>query len=431
MDEAFAEPDITLTLDVDGVIRDAVAAGDLTDEQLEPWRGLSWEATVTPASGQSVSRLIQASRRGARSSRIQVSQRLPSGRETPFEYTMINLGKSRGYVAIGRNLQVLADLQARLVEAQQARERDYWKLRDIETRYRAVLEGSRDAVALVRPANLRVVEANAEAIRSLKLAPGVEFLPELSGKDRRALDAALEIAHSRGRAPGIVLHLKPDAPWSLRVSQIGSEAGQFYLFHMAPIGGGEAVADPFALDDVLQRFPQAFALVDREGNVRRANYAFLDLVQLGVENAALGQNLKRWLSQPGADASTLLGMVQRHGAVHRLTSRIEGDLGSSAEVEISAAGDREGQAEYIGLILREAPAANVTSQPSIAPLSDLKLPGSTLEEILRDTVEIIERRGIQEAIAKTSGNRTLAAKYLGISRQSLHTKLRKYAVDAN
>jgi transcriptional regulator PpsR len=340
---------------------------------------------------------------------------------------MINLGKARGFVAIGRSLRVIADLEARLAEAQQARERDYWKLRDVETRYRAVLEASHDAVVLVRPANLRVVEANAEAFRALKLRAGGEFLPELGARDRRALETALAAARTRGRAPGIVLHPAPDAPWSLRASLVASEAGQFFLFHMAPIGGAEAAAEPISLDDILQRFPDAFALVDRDGVVRRANDAFLDLVQLGVENAALGQNLKRWLSQPGADASVLLTFVHRNGQVRRLQSRLEGELGSSVEVEVSAVGNRDGQADYIGLMLREAPA------PAPAPNSaaELKLPEAPLDEIVRAAVEAVERRGIQEAIGKSFGNRTLAAKYLGISRQSLHMKLRRYRIDAD
>jgi len=420
MDEPFGGPDITLTLDAEGVICDAVASGELTEESLDPWRGQSFAATAMPSSGP------RAARRGGRSSSRQISQKLPSGRETPIEYTLVSLGAARGFIAIGRNLQAVADLQARLTEAQQARERDYWKLRDVETRYRALLETSRDAVVLVRPANLRVVEANAEAIRALKLAPGAEFLPDLPPKDRRALESALETARTRGRAPSIVVHLSPEAPWSLRASQIGSEAGQFYLFHLAPIGGQEAAAETVPLAEVMQRFPDAFALVDRDGVVRRANYAFLDLAQLGGENAALGQNLSRWISQPGADASVLLNIVHRQGSVRRMQSSVEGEFGLT-EVEISAVGNRAENADYIGLMLRD------TTRPSVNPdaLTDMKFPDATLEEVVRASVEAVERRSIEEAIAKSRGNRTAAARYLGISRQSLHTKLRKYRIDSN
>ena len=426
MDDFLGGPDITLTLDAEGVIREAVASGDLTDETLEPWRGLSFKETATPAFSPQAVRLIEAARRGGRSASKQISQKLPSGRETPIEYTLVSLGKARGFIAIGRNLQVVADLQARLNEAQQARERDYWKLRDIETRYRAVLEASRDAVVLVRPANLRVVEANAEALRALKLAPGADFLPDLAPRDRRALESALETTRERGRAPTIVVHLSADAPWSLRASQISSEAGQFFLFHLAPMGGPEKTVAALPLEDVWQRFPEAFALVDREGVIQRANYAFLDLAQIGGENAAMGQNLRRWLSQPGADASVLLSLVQRQGPVRRMRTSIEGDFGATTEVEIAAVGDRDEHPDYIGLLLRDATREAPSAE---AELTDLRLPGATLEEIVRASSEVIERRGIQEAIARSLGNRTAAARYLGISRQSLHTKLRKYRLE--
>jgi transcriptional regulator PpsR len=428
MDEPFGGPDITLTLDAEGVIRDAVASGELTQESLDPWRGLNFEATMTPTSGQSAARLIEAARRGGRSSSRQISQKLPSGRETPIEYTLVSLGAARGFIAIGRNLQAVADLQARLAESQQARERDYWKLRDVETRYRALLETSRDAVVLVRPANLRVVEANAEAIRALKLSPGAEFLPNLAPKDRRALEAALTTAGARGRAPSIVVHMTPEAPWSLRATQISSDSGQFYLFHMAPIGGVETAVEAAPLADVLQRFPEAFALVDRDGVVRRANYAFLDLAQLGGENAALGQNLNRWISQPGADASVLMTIVQRQGSVKRMLTTVEGDFGTATEVEISAVGNCADNPDFVGVFLRDARRSDAALGP--VPLSELRFPDATLEDVVRASVETVERRSIEEAIAKSLGNRTAAARYLGISRQSLHTKLRKYRVDS-
>jgi transcriptional regulator PpsR len=429
MDEPFGGPDITLTLDAEGVIRDAVASGELTNESLDPWRGLNFAATAAPSSGHSATRLIEAARRGGRSSSRRIDQKLPSGRETPIEYTLVSLGSTRGFIAIGRNLQAVADLQARLAEAQQARERDYWKLRDVETRYRALLETSRDAVVLVRPVNLRVVEANAEAIRALKLAPGAEFLPDLSAKDRRALDGALATARTRGRAPSIVVHLGPEAPWSLRATQISSESGQFYLFHLAPIGAVETAVDAAPLADVLQRFPEAFALVDRDGIVRRANYAFLDLAQLGGENAALGQNLNRWLSQPGADASVLLNIVHRQGSVRRMQSVVEGDFGAPTEVEISAVGNCADHPEFVGVFLRDA--RRNAEPPGAVALTELKFPDATLEDVVRASVETIERRSIEEAIVKSLGNRTAAARYLGISRQSLHTKLRKYRIDSN
>ena len=49
-------------------------------------------------------------------------------------------------------------------------EQDYWKLREIETRYRLLFDASLDAVIMINASDLRIVEANPSAIRLLGIA---------------------------------------------------------------------------------------------------------------------------------------------------------------------------------------------------------------------------------------------------------------------
>jgi transcriptional regulator PpsR len=247
----------------------------------------------------------------------------------------------------------------------------------------------------------------------------------------------LGVVRAQGRAPSIALHLSSASPWSLRASQITSDAGSFYLFQMTPLAGvadPKIVAEALPLDDLIQRFPDAIVIVDRDGVIRRANHTFLDMTQVGVESALIGQNIRRWLSQPGADASVILGMVQRHGGVRGMACKLEGDLGSLTDVEVSAVGDRASQARHFGIILKDITSRQPQElRPTVdnvtKPKGDLSLPQASLEEIVKASVEEIERRCISEALEKSSGNRTQAAKYLGVSRQSLHMKLNKYRLD--
>jgi DNA-binding NtrC family response regulator len=53
----------------------------------------------------------------------------------------------------------------------------------------------------------------------------------------------------------------------------------------------------------------------------------------------------------------------------------------------------------------------------------------TLEAIVRMSTEVIERKAILRALGQSSGNRTAAARQLGLSRQSLHAKLKKYGLE--
>jgi transcriptional regulator PpsR len=431
-------PDITLTVDGAGVIRNAVSAEALAGESMEQWRGLRWIDTVPSAVARKIARAVEGAQREGDSSCFTVNQRLPSGRELLLEYTTVKLGGS-GLIAIGKNVEAISELRSRLALVQQEREQDYWRLREIETRYRALLDASSGAVALVRVTNLRVVEANVAAIKLLGLVPGGEFLPRLADQDRRNLEATLDTARLNGRSPSIALHLLNDGPWSLRTSMLASEAGAFYLFQMAPLAGTGEVAnvgspsrdgEPVSVDNLLQRMPDGFVVVDREGVARRANHTFLDLVQAGVESAVIGQNLKRWLSQPGTGIRVIMNLVERHGAVRAMRTTLDGELGAATEVEISAVGDRLGQPNYFGLVIRDVASRGRESEEAFSLTSLLeRSPDAPLETLIRSTIEGIERQRIAEALARTGRNRTMAAKSLGLSRQSLHSKLKKYRLE--
>lgn len=433
-EQPLARPDITLTLDRDGVIRSAVPSEALSGERVDAWRGRPWAETLDPALSREVLQIAQDGWSGGASC-FQIKQRFPSGRELLMEYTTVSLGEGAGFVAVGRNLQAIADLQSRLMAAQQAQERDYWKIREIETRYRMLLDASSDAVALVRVNDLRVVEANQAASKHLRLFPNAEFCPAMGDRDRRALNAMLDRVREQGRAPGIALHLLGSrAQWSLRASLVNDKGGAFFLFHMAPMIGGQLRAqtdDPFSIQDLLMRLPDGFLIVDREGVVRLANHTFLDLAQIGAENAIIGQKAQRWLSRPGADMSVILNLVRTHGFVRRLSTTLEGELGSSADVEVSAVGNQEDQPDFIGLLARDvtmrwSAAETKGAERAVEEIAAAWPDNLSLEQIVRATTEAIERKTIASALARFHGNRTAAAKHLGLSRQSLHAKLNKY-----
>ncbi len=432
-------PDITLAVDGEGVIRTAVSAEALADETLEDWRGLRWADTVASEAVEQVANAVEFARREGESSCFTVNQRLPSGRELVLEYTTVKLGRKDGFIAIGKSVQAVADLKSRLALVQKEREQDYWKLREIETRYRALLDASQEAVVLVRVGNLRVVEANAAATKSLRLFPGAEFLPDLTDRDRRTLDALLETVRMRGRAPSIALHLVENGLWSLRASTLTSEAGAFYLFQMALLAEPEPSARsvdrecaPFSLDAFIRRLPEGFVVLDRDGVVRLANHTFLDLVQVGVESAIIGKNAKVWFTRPGTGLRVLLNLVEQHGLVRSLRTTLEGDLGACADVEISAVGDQDDRPSYFALIVRDV-VSHVGSREDAVPFTTLfgSPSGTSLETAVRTSVEAVERQRLVDALARSGGNRTSAAKTLGISRQSLHTKLKKYRLQDN
>jgi len=143
------QPDITLVLDLKGVIQKVTLAGEVSTERVDPWLGRPWVETVDEAGSGKIRRIVEEARSEGLSAFRQVNQRFPSGRELPIEYTTIRLGGRAGLLAVGRSLRAVAELQSRLIAAQQAMERDYWKLREVETRYRLLFDTSSEAVLLL------------------------------------------------------------------------------------------------------------------------------------------------------------------------------------------------------------------------------------------------------------------------------------------
>jgi transcriptional regulator PpsR len=425
-------PDLTLTLDEDGVIQKVMTAESLAAEPLDQWRGRRWGETIDPENGAAARKKIEDVWRRGGPSCFEVRQRFPSGLELSMEYTTFSFGKG-GFIAIGRNLEAIAELRARLQLTQEARERDYWKMREIETRYRTLFDATTEAVALVNVSDLNVIEANLRAARNLYLSPGAPFLPHLNERDRRALAELFKKTREQGRAPGIVI--QPTAPggmWSLRASLMNAESGPVFICQLTPMREPEPAVGQkgVAFSSLIERLPEAFVVIDNEGVVRAANGAFLDLVQVGAETAIAGRKLTRWLSSPGVDANVVMTLIRRNGDLRRFQTRIDGELGQSTLVEISAVGDDAEQPAYFGLLVRDAShatrsgPAEMTEDLSLGALAE-----HTLEEIVRMSTEVIERKAILRALEQCDENRTAAARELGLSRQSLHAKLKRYGLD--
>ncbi len=446
------QPDIKLVLDGHGVIREASVSRNVPTEDVQSWVGRLWTDTVADVGHDKVTSLLSDAREGGVSGFRQVNQRLPAGLEIPVEYTAVWLGGPlASTVAIGRNLQTVAELQSRLINTQQALERDYWKLREIETRYRQLFEASNEAVVLMRADNLRMVEANPAALRALGLVSrrrdvvaDRELLASVDDAQREGLRAMLERAREQGKAPGVMIRLGPRLePWIARTSHLRSEHGAVFLLQLSPVAHADdsaAPTDPPSTESLLARAPDAFVVIDRRGNICSANPAFAELVQVGSGRAVIGQPVERWFARPGTDLRVLLASVCEHGAVRGFPSVVRSTLGSDIAVEISAFGDRESDPEQIGLLVKDVGSARAMAgamagagaasglDGALMPLVE-RIGSAPMRRLVKETVEVMETRFIRRALDRTDGNRTAAAELLGLSRQSLYAKLGRYGIE--
>jgi transcriptional regulator PpsR len=114
---------------------------------------------------------------------------------------------------------------------------------------------------------------------------------------------------------------------------------------------------------------------------------------------------------------------------------MRGEFGSICDVEVSAATVTEADLDCIGFSIRNISrrvAANDESA-ALAPKSIdqlTQLVGRVpLKDLVRESTELIEQLCIQSALKLTNNNRASAAEMLGLSRQSLYVKLRRYSLD--
>ena len=424
---------------MDGVIQDVMYSAPAEEESLADWKGRAWSETVGETGRDIVQAMLDDACATGVSAYRQIAQRFPSGAEVPIEFTIIRLGAGAGLVAIGKNLQTVSDLEMRLVAAQEAMERDYWKLRDIETRYRLLFDASSEAVLMINSGDLTIAEANPAAIRALGLAPvGRRLLDELPAEERDPFKAMLDRVRETGKSPGTLLHLGRDrTAWTIRASLMTSEAGPAFLLQLTPVetSRSQRTRDTVvSVNDLVERAPEGFVVIDGDGVIVRANRAFLDVAQLGTEQSALGERLGKWLGNPGPDVKVLVANVRKNGFVRRFQTAIHGALGTEVPVEVSAVGNSEKGAGQFGVWIRDMGRRLIHSSKDKRPGAVLdslidKIGSTPLRELVKNTTGLIERHYIESALEMTEGNRTAAAELLGLSRQSLHTKLNLYGMD--
>jgi len=441
----LSAPDIILLIDPAGLIQEAHLSDNYPGEDTTAWIGQPWTSTVRPSNAIHLEHMRRDAQLQGVSGFRQVVQHLPGGGEIPIEYTVIRMDQAPGLMAIGKNVQVVTELQNRLIETQQALERDYWKLREVETRYRLLFKLSSEAFLLLDAQNLGILDMNPVAAQALGLAPhkprtGINnrFIEALLPDEREALNKTLREVRERGKAPTLLLHLGTDhQPWLTRAALITSTDSEVFFLQLSPASQGlmpQEIGKSLPLNDLLERGPDAFVVIDTQGAILRANRAFLDMVQMGSETSLLGKPLGRWLGRPGADLTVLLANVVRLGSVRLFATTLHGELGSEVEVEISASGNTQTNPNVIGVFLRDIgrrfSAEGRTSGQWLEGFTK-QVGKTTLRKLVDDAIEALERHYILAALELAAGNRTVAAELLGLSRQSLYVKLNRYGLESD
>ncbi|WP_310740713.1 transcriptional regulator PpsR [Ideonella alba] len=431
--------DIALIVDPKGVVEDvSTSVNGLPSDVPGGWVGRPWVDVVTPESRTKVESLL--SETGNPQWR-HVNHPLGQGGDFPVMYRAMPVGQQGRVLALGRDMRSLAKLQQRLVDAQHAVERDYLRLRNVEARYRLLFERATDAILIVDASDLRVLEANPMAIELLgpssRRLVGQPLGTGLPDRVVRELDALLDRVRSSGRSEEHRLRVTTPRRLDVVVSAslFTQDERTMILVRMRPLqAGGVEGARELGLSQLVQGLPDGFVVTSPDGRVLMANKAFVELAQMTREEHLIGESIERWLGRPGVDLNVMLAALRQQGTLRLFNTVVHGELGVEADVEISAVAAPEAEPpcvafniRHVGRRLGQEDTSAKGMPRSVEQLTQLvgRMP---LRDLVRESTDLIEQLCIEAALQLTQGNRASAAEMLGLSRQSLYVKLRRYGM---
>ena len=433
---AMMAGDVSLVLDDTGTILDA-AFDPKEFPAFAGWIGSNWIETVTDESRPKIMEMLAAARRGEVQHWRQVNHASREG-EVPIRYAVLSVNGGAHRIAFGRDLREAGKLQQRLLQVQQSLERDYLRMRQLEARYRMLFERSTEAVLIIEAATLRIREANPAAhtlvgARAASL-PGKKLPSVLDKASHEVLQGLVGAALVSDTVSPAAIRLTRGAHEVLvSITGFTQDRGQFLLVRLVPESErGTAVPSP--LLELVEQMPDAFVVADANLEIVTANAAFVELVQAASVDQLRGRPLAETIGRPGIDLDLIEGQIDQHGSARNVSTvlRVGHDV-EGEPVELSAVRTSGEDPHYafvirpIGRRLRDLPPGSQDLPRSVEQLTEL-VGRMSLKDIVRESTDLIERLCIEAALSYTSDNRASAAEILGLSRQSLYSKLHRYGL---
>jgi len=350
-----------------------------------------------------------------------------------FAYTLV----------IGRELRQQMRDQQRLVETQMELEADYRELQEAEARYRTAFRVSSIAHIMLDGERKTVLDANAAALSLIGGGAtgilGKPFRDLFRKQDREALgDAIGEARHSASPVRLETLKtVKGDAvSLSLRSYR---ENGVTNLIISAWQSGDAQEAGSMQVERRNERpvdlmeVPEPAVQTNDQGQIVSANTLFLDLAQAPSISQVVGRNLNTWFSKTSLDLHVFFSRLADEQVVRGFTTTLTDNLSGDRPVLMSAR--RNPETSLTQVIFVPQP-ASVERRAIPAPGSPDQADGFAnlvgrvpLKDLVRESLEVIEKICIEAALDQTNNNRASAAEMLGLSRQSLYIKLRRHGLE--
>lgn len=358
--------------------------------------------------------------------------------EFPVVHTMHDIGSEQTILLMGRDLRPIADMQKQLVDAQIVVERDFEVKRGYDTRFRVLMQSIPDAMVFVNVSTGLIIDANTAAATLLRHTvdelKDKEFAKLFEDQGRTELLAEMAAsALSEGPAAVRLVDQKNNRSFSAIPAFFRAAGTRTMLCRLMPEKSTEASSDalPRALHAIFETGPDAIVIADAEGRITSANEAFLDMTDTAHNAAVEGRSLADYLDRGAVDLKVLLDGTDNAGRTRLYGTRLKGQFDGLSPVNISATpieGDPKAAFTFVIRSTESAQRGETETPADNAQMAVDLVGNASLKEIVADTTDVIEKICIETAIELTSNNRVAAAEMLGLSRQSLYVKLRKYGL---
>ncbi len=437
-----AGSDIALLITADGVVQSVYVGPEAAPaNDFHAWSGVGIYDLVSEESRAKIRDMLSRARSDEAPRWREINHVIKGAEDFPVRYAAVSTGEGGNVILLGRDLRMVAQLQQRLVQAQLTMEQDYERIRQIETRYRVLFETTHEALLIVSSETGRILDANSAAARlfarEVQDLTGRVFANRFDEASQTELVGTLAQVRGDGRERSVNLRARGDnLQLGLDVMLFRSINETLFLCRLTP-RGIEAIEDAGldrSLTALYRQASDAIVFTDRAGMIQWANTAFLGLADVAVSETVRDTSLGDFLGRPTIDLNVMMTNARAKGRLSVYGTSFRSAFGVSLPVEISTTYLANAKPEGYGFVLRDvsrtAPSRSVGAGVSTEAVEQIiDLVGSTpLKELVRGTTDVVEKLCIETAIKLTNNNRASAAEMLGLSRQSLYVKLRKYGL---
>ncbi|MCF8194400.1 MAG: transcriptional regulator PpsR [Polynucleobacter sp.] len=376
----------------------------------------------------------------------QINILMADGSSLPLMMSTIQVYKDNKIIAVGKDLRNLANLQQRLVEAQQAIETDYLRLRFAEARYKQLFDLSLTAHVILDGNSFKILEVNPVANELLadsgKKLLGKSMAEFINIDDFPKFQDILNTTRNTNLAKKIQIKLTKNLmPVEFTANFLREENQTVFLINLIPHAQTRNIdhqsQSSQLLLNAIDSSADSFVVTDSLGTILSANKTFLKMVHLEKREQVIGESFDNYLGRSNIDLKIILNNLKDRDSVNHYATTLvpneSSDVGD--EVEISAVKAQLDGMPVVGFSLRRIgpriTQRNRSSDDDVKKTAHklTELVGRVpLREIVSETTDMIEKLCIMSALDLTMNNRVSASEMLGLSRQSLYIKMRRFGI---